>query len=275
MGTTDAEADRRHDDMVCPDCGSRASTSEAANSMAICGGCGRVVREASRSRSASEDEEEDCGQTGYEPTLDWSERSTVSNSTENQVASAFAIIEALGDELTLPREARAEAAAVFNSVAKGNLSNGRPMEVTVAAAVLLGARRADEPRPLAVVAETIGAEVSTLAHVSKRLRREIDQECSTSLPHEYLPYLCKKLGVDEGVQLEARQLLELAESSGVTSGCSPPGFAGAALYLAVDGGVTQRATAAAAGVTMETIRVRLNDLRALEMDSCPSGGTRE
>lgn len=45
-------------------------------------------------------------------------------------------------------------------------------------------------------------------------------------------------------------------------GVHPAGVAGAAIYLAADGGVTQRGIAEVAGVTKETIRVRVADFRS-------------
>jgi transcription initiation factor TFIIIB Brf1 subunit/transcription initiation factor TFIIB len=59
----------------------------------------------------------------------------------------------------------------------------------------------------------------------------------------------------------ATNVIEAARTGDALNGKSPPGVAGAALYLASDSGVTQREVARTAGVTKETIRVRLNALR--------------
>lgn len=262
MATKDSEVDGRRDGAKCPDCGSDISPSESANQEYICGECGRVIRESDRGRSALEDEEPAYNQTDLGPAPEWSEHYAVSNGTEAQVAIAFDLLETIGGELQLSREVLADAAAVYSSAAKRNLTRGRPLEESVAAAVHLAAQRIGEPRPLATVAETVPSRESTLVRATKLLRRELNEAHLGSRPSEYLPYLCQMFGV-ESVEGDARHLVECAESTGAVTGCSPPGIAAAALYLADDGDLTQREVARAAGVTTETIRVRLQDLRAL------------
>jgi transcription initiation factor TFIIB len=83
--------------------------------------------------------------------------------------------------------------------------------------------------------------------------------CSTE---DYLPYLTQEVEMDSVP--EARKILESAHDQGLVSGRSPLGFAGAALYVVNEKDLTQREIADAAGVTGETIRVRVKELREVE-----------
>lgn len=271
MNTTETHINREPAGSTCPDCGGDVLPLEAEDETAICGACGQVLRESEQARAASRDEEPVSEDSDPSTTRDWSEQYAVTNSTEDQVATAFSILEAIGDDLELSREARANAAAVYSAAAKRTLTTGRPLEETVAAAVHLGAQHAGEPRPLAAVAETGQTQESNLCRVTKRLRRELDEQHAGSQPAEYLPYLCRTFDVPQSIADDARDLVEQATTTGTFGGCSPPGVAGAALYLAADGDLTQRAIARAAGVTTETIRVRLQDLRALDGDATEAG----
>ena len=69
--------------------------------------------------------------------------------------------------------------------------------------------------------------------------------------------------LDASTVAEAKQMLGAIDGS-VLAGKDPVGFAGAALYLAAGGEVTQREIARMTGITTETLRVRVHDCRSAE-----------
>lgn len=245
-------------DHWCPECGSAGLDESGPIDGAICSSCGFVIEDLDEAREPVEDttESEDSG----EP-VPWADYHTVSNSTEQQVAEAFELLEEFGDRLSLDPDIREEVAEVFADAAVENVPDGRPMEQTVAAAIVVGARSGGVPRPIARVASAAQIETDALTRVVRDLYQELDQPHRGFEYGDYLPYLCDELGVGEAEADHARGVLKRVADSEQLSGIHPGGVVGAALYLATDGAITQREIALAAGVSTETIRVRLQDCR--------------
>jgi transcription initiation factor TFIIB len=85
-------------------------------------------------------------------------------------------------------------------------------------------------------------------------------------PSAFVPRLASELDVPDRIQHRARRLAEASESTGVSTGVRPSGFAAACLYKAGhEHGqlLTQSAVAAAANVSPATVRTHRDTLEEL------------
>lgn len=241
----------------CASCGTSAFEEFDGDLSPICSECGFVVgNEAEAPPPSNEDEQDDLTETES-----WSEYYSVTNSTEQQIATAIEELESLGDGLSLVGETREQAAKVYAAAARENVTDGRRTRLVVAAAVCIGAREERSPRPSDRVAQCAGVASSELKRTIRTLQEELDRGYPGVSAAAYIPFLCAAAGVEEQVEQQAIQVAERFQGTSEHSGNHPAGLAGAAVYFASDGGVTQREIARVAGVTKETIRVRLADLR--------------
>jgi transcription initiation factor TFIIIB Brf1 subunit/transcription initiation factor TFIIB len=215
------------------------------------------------SESLSEEElqtiQESVGEDPRDDTEPWSDRYTVTNSTEQRVAESLEVLEAISESLCLSVEHRSQAAKVFATIAKQNLVDGRPTELVIAGAIRIAGRELQRPIPIDRIAREIGVERRTLARLIRRLREESQLGQPDCGPEDYVWYIARELELDESTQQSAQDLIEEANRNDLVVGRSPSGIAGAAVYLAAQGARTQRAVADAAGVTRETLRVRLKE----------------
>ncbi|MDY6776465.1 MAG: hypothetical protein SV253_10425 [Halobacteria archaeon] len=246
-------------DISCPDCGS-ANLDESIPGMdAICDECGYVIED--YDDISTETLRDSNSPESSDKTRDksWSEVSTVTNGTEERISESLEILDNLSDELGLSKDTRGKAAKIYEKAAIANLTDGRPTSLVVGASLYLSSRENGEIRPLASFSREVGSTKADIKNVAQMLHREFDVEWYLCEPVDYLPYLSQELGYDNTTRETAEQIL--AKFDGNNSGKSPTGFAGAALYLASDDQTTQREIAYVSGVTKETIRVRLNELR--------------
>lgn len=246
----------------CPNCGSTGLERDWEEVDVVCSRCGFVIQSLANPKKnpvpqdyLNEENTED------EQTAQWDDYYTVTNSTEQQIASAFEALEQIADELGLSNDVREQASSLFATTAKQNLVDGRRTELVVATTLYLAARKAGCPRPIARIAEVIDTEAGAVDQLARSLRSELELEYTTCGPRDYLQFLTKELDYDERTEHAARDLIEDAQSAGLTNGKSPTGVAGAALYIVGDENDTQREVATTAGVTKETIRLRLKEFQ--------------
>ena len=240
----------------CPACGSAAF--ETIPSVGpVCEECGAVTTTVSEVSSLTPDDERS------EEDESWAEHYTVTNSTEQRMAEALDVLETIAERLGLGREAREQTVEVYAEAALSNLPDGRPTELTVAAALVHGTRASGEPRPSGCIAEAAAVEADSLHRVSTFLSRELERPVVFCPPEDYLAYLGEELQLDASTVAEAKQMLSAIDGS-VLAGKDPVGFAGAVLYLTARGEVTQREIARMTGITTETLRVRVRDCRTAE-----------
>jgi transcription initiation factor TFIIIB Brf1 subunit/transcription initiation factor TFIIB len=255
-------------DSRCPDCNGTDLDESIETVDAVCDDCGYVIHDFANpgeflkiDSNKETDRIDSEGDRGQNRQYDWTDVYTVTNSTEQRLATAYESLEHLADVLVLPTEVRKRAASVIATAAKENVIDGRPTEAVVAALVYITAREAETPRPLVLVAENIKWETRQLERLVRSLHCELNLEHHGCHPEEYLPYLRRELGYAEPIEQRAREWIDAARQAGLTNGKSPTGCAGAALYFASDGEQSQRTVAAAVGVSKETIRLRLKEFR--------------
>lgn len=246
----------------CPNCGLTNLERDWEDIDAVCSTCGFVIQ------SFAHPEENTVPHDGWteentedKQTCPWDEYYTVTNSTEQQMASAFAALEQIADVLHLSNEVREQSSSLFAKAAKENLVDGRRTKLVVATTLYLAARKAGCPRPLARIAEVIDTESGEVDRLARSLRSELELEYTNCGPRDYLSFLVEELDYDERTEIAARDLIEDAQCAGITNGKSPTGVAGAALYVVGDEEDTQQEVATTAGVTKETIRLRLKEFQ--------------
>lgn len=247
----------------CIACGSDDLNTSFADYDVFCESCGLVVRDITDIDPAQTRRLK--GTMEEEPDRDvqhWSDYSTVTNSTESRIVRAIEILEEAGDSLHLSAELREETADVYGKAAKEGATDGRATELLVACSIVIASREKDAPRPIVRVARAVGVDEYKLRRIVRAVQQEIKGRPITCPPEDYVDYLGLELTLDDSIQKSAREIIHVASNAGLTTGKSPAGIAGAALYGAAQGLVSQREVAEVAGVSKETIRSRLKELRA-------------
>ncbi|WP_158600430.1 hypothetical protein [Haloarcula sp. Atlit-7R] len=217
--------------------------------------CGAVVTAPVEFDANLKDHEAEDGTT-----VPWSEYHSVTNSTEHQVACALEYLEELGTKLDVPTETHQYAAEVYAEGAIETLTSGRSTTLFIAACLTVAANECGSPIPASRIAQAAQVNSNSLRRVCRVLRQNLDVGTSPCPPRAYLADLARTLKLNESLIADADAIIDAIPSYHL-SGKHPGAFAGAALYLAADGEVTQREVANATAVTTETIRLRVKECR--------------
>lgn len=259
--TTNTEsAEMAANKRVCPACSSSRLDDTVGEFDAVCESCGFVVNDfASMSISEHREQEQDNEETVIEES--WTEFYSVTNSTEERIGSSFEILEQVSDAMGLSSEVRIKAAEIFSQAAVEKLTDGRSTDSVIGAVVFIAARDKGKARPVPRLASVLDVDRSKVDRIVRLLHVELDLQYQGYQPEDYLPYLSAELGYDDQVVSSARLILDKARDAELVNGRSPTGIAGAALYCSGTGERTQREVAKMAGVSKETIRVRIKEFR--------------
>ncbi|MFC6838383.1 transcription initiation factor IIB family protein [Halomarina ordinaria] len=241
----------------CPECAATDIDRTVPAVEAVCTVCGIVITDlaATTVEPTPEPPDEDTAERA-----EWTDVYTVSDSTEQRLADAFTCLEALADHLKASVDLKLRAAQVYCDAALADLVDGRSTETVVASTLLIAGHDLGDAYPSRWVARELGLRERTLQRTTRDLTRTLDLQ-GASPPAGYLSFLRRELHLDATTEQQARGLLEQVVAETAIAGKHPASVAGAALYLSADGAVTQREVADAAGVTQETIRVRLREFR--------------
>lgn len=245
----------------CPSCESSDLDSSVENIDAICNACGFVTHDFSDIKPESIPDYQDDPGTEIESNLCWGDFCTVSNSTEDRIASGISVLETISDEFYIPTDVRLRAAELYGKAAVQSITDGRPTQMVVACFVYLAARESPAAIPVSRLAESLDDDSSKLNRLIRTVQVELDIEHTGCPPENYLSSICMTLGLPEKTRYEANQLIRRADEAGLTNGRNPVGVAGSAIYCVSAGGPSQREVAIAAGVSKETIRVRVREFR--------------
>ncbi|CQR49024.1 transcription initiation factor IIB [Haloferax massiliensis] len=259
-GTRKAESIKKR---CCIQCGSRNLDTSFPDYDFICESCGLVVKDISEIDAVQQRRLRATTEADLEQNLqEWSDYSTVTNSTESRIVRAIEILEEVADSLRLSVELRQETAEVYGEAAKAGATDGRATELLVACSIVIASREKQVPRPIVRVARAVGVDEGKLRRIVRAVQPEVKGKQITCPPEDYIGYLSRELALDGSVQSSAEEIIHAANEDGLTTGKSPAGVAGAALYGAAEGSVSQREVAEVAGVSKETIRSRLKELRS-------------
>lgn len=240
----------------CPACGEDSLDDSLSSIDPICRSCGIVVTEETPSHIAESLEQDET-----EGPRTWSEYYKVRNSTEQQIAAAFEELEDVGDRLRLESSERERAAKLYAEAAIETATDGRPASLVIAAVIVHATRLERNRRPLGCIAGFADVEVNSLSRIVSSLPAEVGFDTRTPAPQEYIPWLCSELQINPDSQERAITFVDELADQGRIAGKHPVGIASAAIYMAAGGVRTQRSIANSAGITEETIRVRVADCR--------------
>lgn len=243
----------------CASCGESELVELTDVPSSICSVCGFSPETGAEVPTPPEQNDEESSEVGT-----WDEYYSVSNGTEQNIATAFGHLEALADKLHLSVETRLQVADVYAAASRENLTDGRPTSLVVAASLCIGSREAEVPRPSKKVAQACELDSRTVKRTIRTFQRELNRGFLDASASAYLGPLCNEMDLDSGIEQKASELISRYESEEGCSGNHPAGIAGAALYVTADGLVTQRKIAASTGTSKETIRVRVADIRGVE-----------
>ncbi|WP_331234850.1 transcription initiation factor IIB family protein [Natronorarus salvus] len=246
---------------ICPQCGSSDLDGEIELFDSLCETCGYVVHDISKAVECETPALENKGSDDEEIDQEWSEFVTVENGTQKQVADGLGFLEQIADEIGLSTSERERAAEIYAGALEERITVGRKKTQIIASCVFLATQELGKARPLKFIAgpDSI-SEDSVIDHV-RLIRDGLEIDPVVPRPEDYLTYLGQFLPSDESTLEETEDLLIEVQGSTNISGTNPAAWAGAALYSVSSEGVTQREIAEACGVTKETIRVRLLEIR--------------
>jgi transcription initiation factor TFIIB len=118
---------------------------------------------------------------------------------------------------------------------------------------------------IADVAEVARVSEAAITNAYNVMNRELGLAVLPRDPATFVPRLCSDLGLSRRIERAARELARSATGRGVGIGCQPVGVAAGCLTIVIEDSevaVTQSELAGAAGVSIETIRARRDQLRA-------------
>jgi transcription initiation factor TFIIB len=195
----------------------------------------------------------------------WNERFRTRNSKERNLKQALGEIDRMASALGLPEEVRETASVIYRRALKDDLLPGRSIEGVATAALYAAGRQMNTPRSLDEVAAVSRIDAMEFKRTYRYLVRELGLEVKPADPASYVPRFASELDLSEGVERQARELLDNARDTGVMSGKSPVGLAAAAIYAAsllANEKVTQSAVSEVADISEVTIRNRYQELLA-------------
>lgn len=248
----------------CPQCESLLKFSAPEVPNQICRSCGYVIGTEAPVGSIEEITEDEDVETDQS----WSEFYAITNSTEKQVAAAFEVIESVAEDLYLTPELREQAADVYAEASRENLTDGRSTTLVVGAAICIGTREVEQPRPTERVASELEIDLDRVKQMIRQFQAELTRGYVELSPTAYVGYLCQEAALSDQIKSQAEQLIDTVTESEIFSNAAvhPVGIAGAAIYIVSSGELTQRRIATLTGVSQETIRQRVSDFQEV-MDS--------
>ena len=193
----------------------------------------------------------------------WNERFRTRDAKERNLKQALGEIDRMASALGLPENVRETASVIYRRALDEDLLPGRSIEGVATAALYAAGRQAGNPRSLDEITRVCRVEHIELTRTYRYVSRELGLEVAPADPESYLPRFVSRLDCSDELERAARDLLRKAKDAGITSGKSPVGLAGAALYAAgllSNEEVTQKQASAVADVSEVTIRNRYREL---------------
>lgn len=190
------------------------------------------------------------------------QRCRVNGSGERNLRFACGEIDRIASVVGLPGFVRETASATYRRAFAAGLVGGYATETVAATALYIASRVEDIPRTLTEIATAARATKRDIGRAYRRVSRELDINLEPIDPRRYLPRLCSALNCSERVRATAADIIETTAECGFLAGKVPMGCAAGAVYLAslcCDEKETQRDIAAAAGVSVPTLRSRYHD----------------
>ena len=259
---SDAERTQDLSAKACPVCKATSLEQPFDEVVASCENCGVVIQEWGQDFDIQIPDERES-----ETDLTWDDIRPAHNSTEHRIAEAISQIEQIATKLDINSETRIQAAKLYGQAFIENLTDGRSIDAVATAALYITTKLECEPRPLRRLSSASSSDYSTVHQTVRCFRQELDSDLTDrgnqSQPEDYLHFLGAELELSRTDLKLAEEILKtICERTSLT-GKNPAGVAAAVLYLGALEPPSQREVSHAAGVSAETVRVRLNEFRPL------------
>lgn len=212
----------------------------------------------------------------------WQERTRKIGSRDRNLVIALSFLNAMCDELTIPRSVREYAAKTYRVAFDARLVMGRAISHIAAASLYYACRVHGVTRTFNDIASTdvLKSEAYTVREcelVVARVYRMMHQRLNLRPPIQTgLPFvakICSQMELPSTIEQLAAELLQQYSDKKLSAGKSPQGLAAAAIYIAarrLGVKVTQGELAKAAQVTDVTIRNRYKEMvESLKIDDLP------
>lgn len=196
----------------------------------------------------------------------WQKRVRTGESGERNLQLALNEINRMASALDLPEQVRDQASVIYRNALEDDLVQGRSIEGVACGCLYISCRKQGIARSLDEFEQIARVDRNEIASSYRCLVTEQNLAMAPIDPKQFVPRFCSKLAVSTAVQRHAIEILEDAKAQGLHSGKSPPGLAGAAIYIAsilCEERLTQSAVAAVCDVTQFTIRNRYQEQLAV------------
>ncbi|WP_134672229.1 transcription initiation factor IIB [Halorussus marinus] len=193
-------------------------------------------------------------------------RGRFQSKSERNLAHGLREVRRIVSALALSETIRDQACQLFRSAQNEDLLLGRSIEAMATASVYGACRCNGRSRILDDVIDPARVEQSRVTNAYQTLNTELGLPAQPVTPSAFVPRLASELDVPDQIRQRARRLAEKSESTAVTTGVRPSGFAAACLYKAghEDGWcITQSDVAEAANVSPVTVRTHRDALDEL------------
>lgn len=182
---------------------------------------------------------------------------------ERNLRQALSEVHTMVSTLNLGSQVEEETARVYTLAAQKGLAKGRQIEELVAAACYIACRNFDVPKHIKEISEASGVDRKILHRNYKHLIRNLNLRVVQSDPTDFVYKFATKLKLSAETQTLAVEIIEKAKKKAITSGKSPVGIVGGAIYIASminKEKRTQSQIAKEIGATEVTVRNRYKDL---------------
>lgn len=193
----------------------------------------------------------------------WQQRVRISKAGERNLRLALSEVNRMSSALALPEQVTEMASVIYRKALKDDLVQGRSIEGVACGCLYIACRKQNIPRSLDEFDQVARVDRNEIARTYRCLVAEQNLEMEPVDPRQFVPRFCSELETSRAVQRKAVDILEDAAEAGLTSGKSPTGLAGAAIYIAAilcEERLTQSEIASVAQVTEVTIRKRYQEM---------------
>lgn len=256
----------------CPSCGSTSVVRDYQRGSAVCGNCGRVIKDDIKDRGPewrafSQEQREQRSRGGAPMTYTihdkglstkidwrnrdgrgkslspkrrsqiyrlrkWQRRARVSNADERNLAYALSELDRMSSRLGLPKNVRETASVIYRGAVDEHLIRGRSIEGVSSAALYAGCRKCQVPRTLEEISEASRVDKKEISRSYRFISRELDIHLEPTNPVSYVSRFGSELGISGEARTKAIELIKKAQEERLTSGRGPTGIAAAAIYIA-------------------------------------------
>lgn len=257
---TQSKVDHRS---TCPACGAENIDNTIEPLDAVCECCGLVVEDGSNPTSVEWEITDGAFRRSTEK--DWLSECRIRNSTEQQLAEAFNVLEDFAERLSLTNQTREEAVEIYCDAFRVGVTDGRKTECVIATSIRLASRRLGHPVPFTRLTEFSSVEESKVHSCHLTVCDELSIDPDIPGPSEYVAFLHQQLGLTDDARRSVEQLVGGISGEQEFVAKNPAGIAAAGVYVLVDD-FTQREVADAVGLTAETVRQRVKQFREVRSD---------